>query len=65
MIELAGGVQPASPMATPTRKISSHRKDAATPHKAVMIDQTMTQTAITMTRLLRSAHMAIGMPMSA
>ena len=40
-------------------------KPAATPHNAVINDQIITQIAMTMTRLVRSAHMAIGMPMAA
>ena len=65
MIEFAGGVQPASPIATPMRKMSSQRKLAARPQNTVINDQMTTQSAMIITRFDRSAHMAIGMPMMA
>ena len=65
MMELAGGVQPASPMATPMRKMSSQRKLAARPQNTVISDQMTTQSPMIITRLDRSAHIAMGMPMIA
>ena len=55
MIELAGGVQPASPMPTPTLNTSSERKLPAMPQRAVITDQRMTLQAMMRTRLKRSA----------
>ena len=40
-------------------------KPAAKPQSAVMIDQMMMQSPMMNTRLPRSAHMAIGMPIRA
>ncbi len=59
---LALGAQPASPIPTPTRAAASCRKLWARPLKAVMADQMVTQTAMIISRLLRSASRAMGRP---
>jgi hypothetical protein len=69
---LAGGVQPASPMPTPTRQASRIQKapmvsdpivtSCASPQSAVMSDHRATQTDMIQTRCRVSAYCASGMP---
>jgi hypothetical protein len=65
MMELAGGVQPASPIATPMRAISRNMKPVARPQSAVITDHTAMQSASRRTRFQRSAAIASGMPIKA
>ena len=62
IIECDGGLEPASPTPTPMRSSNSWIKLVAAAHKAVIKLQRKTEKDIRLRRLLRSAHIAIGIP---
>ena len=62
MIECEGGLQPASPIPTPTRASSSWRKFCTKPLIAVMKLQMNRDRATMSRRLARSAQRAMGIP---
>jgi hypothetical protein len=62
MIEWLGGEDPASPIPTPIRAISSWTKFCASPPAAVIALQIARLTATMFLRLARSANRATGMP---
>ena len=62
IIECAGGLQPASPMPTPTRAAARNAKLRAAPWSAVIRLHTNSAIAMMFRRTLPSANRAIGMP---
>ena len=62
MIELAGGVPPASPTPTPMRASMNCSEVRERPQSALIADQTTSEAARMLRRLERSASQEIGMP---
>jgi hypothetical protein len=62
MIELAGGVPPASPTPTPMRASMNCQDVRERPHSALIADHATREAERMLRRLERSASQEIGMP---